>query len=119
MMEKVSRAAEGLAHRVGTTRRGFLGWLGKRALAAAAVLAALPAAARAGDGACEFDDDCPAGMFCQKDEGDCDGFGTCATPPQFCFEIYAPVCGCDDNTYANACFAAAASMNVAYEGECE
>jgi hypothetical protein len=35
-----------------------------------------------------------------------------------CPDIWAPVCGCDGNTYANGCVAAGARINVAYEGEC-
>ncbi len=32
--------------------------------------------------------------------------------------IWDPVCGCDEKTYGNACNAAAAEVNVDYEGEC-
>jgi hypothetical protein len=45
MFEKIGRLAEGLATTVGTTRRGFLGRVGKSALGVAAALGALGVAA--------------------------------------------------------------------------
>jgi hypothetical protein len=53
MFEKIGRAAEQMASNVGVSRRGFLGRLGKGALAAAGVvggLLLLPKEAHAGPG---------------------------------------------------------------------
>jgi hypothetical protein len=36
-----------------------------------------------------------------------------------CPEVYQPVCGVDNVTYASACFAACARVAVQYEGECK
>ena len=36
-----------------------------------------------------------------------------------CYEIYQPVCGCDDITYSNDCYALAAGISSWSEGECE
>ena len=67
--------------------------------------------------------DCGDGQFCNFDiDASCgfaDASGVCAAKPEVCIELYAPVCGCDGQTYGNACFANAAGTSVAADGECK
>ena len=68
--------------------------------------------------ACMENIECVKEEYCRKEDGDCDGEGTCESKPSLCLDIWDPVCGCDGETYQNSCFAAQAGVNVDYEGEC-
>ena len=87
----------------------------------------------ASEGACEGEGGANAcggllGLSCADDEfcsfaadafcGAADQTGTCEPRPEVCPDIFSPVCGCDDETYANACEANGAGVSVASEGEC-
>lgn len=65
---------------------------------------------------------CPESFYCKQETGQClevmDGAGTCQPKPEVCTREYRPVCGCDGQTYPNACDAAANGVSIAIEGEC-
>jgi len=67
---------------------------------------------------CKDNAGCDRAQYCQKQAGKCKGPGHCVARPQLCPEIFDPVCGCDNVTYSNACFAAMVGVNVKSAGAC-
>jgi hypothetical protein len=67
---------------------------------------------------CQTNNDCESGFYCKKDSCDTQN-GTCSVRIEFCNEQHNQVCGCDGKTYANACAAASAGVNVKSDGKCE
>jgi len=67
--------------------------------------------------------ECGRGEWCDFPDnavcGAVDVLGTCKPRPGACIKVYMPVCGCNGETYGNACEAAAGGVDVAYLGECK
>lgn len=65
---------------------------------------------------------CPDDQYCDFPDNMCgaaDVPGVCVPKgPQMCPQLYDPVCGCGDQTFSNACMAAAAGVDVVHDGEC-
>jgi len=67
---------------------------------------------------CNSNTDCLATEYCEKQEGDCNSNGQCRPRPDACYDLWDPVCGCDNNTYGNACEAARAGVSISHAGQC-
>jgi hypothetical protein len=50
---------------------------------------------------------------------DCNDEDPSMRPDLACYEIYSPVCGVDNKTYANACIAKSVCASVAHKGRCD
>ena len=119
MIERMIELSERMIAQAGVSRRGFLGWLGHAALGVAAAMTGLVTAAQAAPGGrgCSTNADCGAGQYCEK-RGRCNGRGDCTPQPDFCIEVFDPVCGCNGRTYSNDCYAARDGVNVRHPGPC-
>lgn len=70
---------------------------------------------------CADSGDCTQDQYCDfEGSQDCDdgALGRCSARPDACDFLYEPVCGCDGNTYGNACAAAMAGAQIARSGPC-
>ncbi len=69
---------------------------------------------------CNADADCQAGEFCECPPGTCSKTGgTCVPRPSACFQLIAPVCGCDGTTYPNDCERRRARVCKRANGPCQ
>jgi len=68
-------------------------------------------------GPCKSNADCQSTEYCKK--ASCtEASGKCDKRPTGCTGQVDPVCGCDGNTYSNACVAASKGQNVKSKGKC-
>jgi hypothetical protein len=64
---------------------------------------------------------CPSKMYCYLGEkcGGLDAEGVCKPRPKKCTNEIIDVCGCDDKTYSNECYASLKGVSVKHSGKCE
>lgn len=68
--------------------------------------------------ACQNDGDCGFLEYCDTAHNGCGMPGACRIKPDICAPILEPVCGCDETSYDNACFAAQMAVSVVGAGVC-
>jgi hypothetical protein len=91
------------------------------ALALTVGLSSTPGSARVGQ-RCRgiYPQSCGANEFCQLPPGSCNprAWGRCVAVPAFCYLLYKPVCGCNNNTYSNDCFRQQGRTSLRHNGPC-
>jgi Kazal-type serine protease inhibitor domain len=99
-----------------TFRHRFAGALGLALLA----LLALPLN-QGCQSLCTKSSECATGEYCSITNGACltsKVIGFCKQKPDTCSDVLKPVCGCDGETYKNACDATRQGTPIASEGMC-
>ncbi len=66
---------------------------------------------------CSSNEQCRFNEFCKLDSCS-SSVGKCERKPMHCTDNFAPVCGCNNQTYGNTCFLNNAGVPPSYEGEC-
>lgn len=74
--------------------------------------------AQTGPCLCNDNSDCPSDQYCAASDS-CFELGTCQPRPTACEPDPQSVCGCDGETYGNACLAAEAGVRVSGLGVCD
>lgn len=67
---------------------------------------------------CQDATDCGENEYCARSDFQCGTIGLCEPVPSDCTSDYDPVCGCDWQTYDNACLARQAGVSVLSYGNC-
>lgn len=62
---------------------------------------------------------CQRGHYCHTPPGQCDADPVCKERPEYCIDVWDPVCGCDGITYGNSCYAARDGMSIKHHGYCD
>lgn len=92
-------------------------------LVAIGALAPLPIFVNWGcQGTCQATSDCPDTDYCSIATGACLGpraLGFCKPKPESCPQVISQVCGCDGQTFINACEAARAGVPIASDPPCQ
>ena len=85
---------------------------------AAAAGAAVAAKGECPPPKCGTNADCAKSELCQKPDGACDETGWCEARPTICPTLWDPVCGCDGETWPNACSMNASGVTKLHDGAC-